>query len=633
MGTSGFQAEGETQDNKTFVNHTSASAGGAASASVGSCTSNSNMSVELCLVCGDRASGRHYGAISCEGCKGFFKRSIRKQLGYQCRGAMNCEVTKHHRNRCQFCRLQKCLASGMRTVQHERKPIVDKKDTGGAGPSTTSTVTTGLTVSGGGGGSSSLKSTPSPVYPARAKTSSLFSNNMNAAAAVAAATSAANAAAAFSLDNNIAAAAGIFPMSLNFAELTQTLMLATQQQQQQVQQQQQMSTQSTSSSNKPLSYSPEPKNIDDNDDEEDDSFDNTSTLCLQNLSTTANNNNTQNLNFNMDTLTPNPATAVGLIQSSLDKRIIEKALNLLQPIQQQLERMASVGGNGLLIKNELQDDEMEVGEHSGNEDEFNDSMDLNDLLQHEHREFSFNESIFDNDLLNPHQVSFNLQTPSLVSSYLNVHYVCESGSRIIFLTVFWLRKVNAFLELPQRCQVTLLRNSWPSLLALAVAQVRNLSQATIISTLINNVRQLADIEKIDPLKIKKLSEHIARLNSFILSVQTLEPTDTEYAYLRLACVFNPHTFLKRKDHQIRSFVHRVQQYVLASLRKLIASKNLSSYEVEERFNSLILNLMPLSALESDSMEDLFFANLVGQVQIDNMLPYILTLSATVGNLN
>lgn len=73
------------------------------------------MNIELCLVCGDRASGRHYGAISCEGCKGFFKRSIRKQLGYQCRGSMNCEVTKHHRNRCQYCRLQKCLSCGMRS--------------------------------------------------------------------------------------------------------------------------------------------------------------------------------------------------------------------------------------------------------------------------------------------------------------------------------------------------------------------------------------------------------------------------------------------------------------------------------------------------------------------------------------
>lgn len=73
------------------------------------------LTIELCVVCGDRASGRHYGAISCEGCKGFFKRSIRKQLGYQCRGSKNCEVTKHHRNRCQYCRLQKCLACGMRS--------------------------------------------------------------------------------------------------------------------------------------------------------------------------------------------------------------------------------------------------------------------------------------------------------------------------------------------------------------------------------------------------------------------------------------------------------------------------------------------------------------------------------------
>ena len=28
------------------------------------------LSEELCLVCGDRASGYHYNALTCEGCKG-----------------------------------------------------------------------------------------------------------------------------------------------------------------------------------------------------------------------------------------------------------------------------------------------------------------------------------------------------------------------------------------------------------------------------------------------------------------------------------------------------------------------------------------------------------------------------------
>lgn len=84
-----------------------------------------NKVFDLCVVCGDKASGRHYGAITCEGCKGFFKRSIRKNLVYSCRGSKDCVINKHHRNRCQYCRLQRCIAFGMKqdSVQCERKPI------------------------------------------------------------------------------------------------------------------------------------------------------------------------------------------------------------------------------------------------------------------------------------------------------------------------------------------------------------------------------------------------------------------------------------------------------------------------------------------------------------------------------
>ncbi|XP_023696463.1 nuclear receptor subfamily 6 group A member 1-A isoform X3 [Paramormyrops kingsleyae] len=66
-----------------------------------------------CLICGDRATGLHYGIISCEGCKGFFKRSICNKRVYRCSRDRNCEMSRKQRNRCQYCRLLKCLQMGM----------------------------------------------------------------------------------------------------------------------------------------------------------------------------------------------------------------------------------------------------------------------------------------------------------------------------------------------------------------------------------------------------------------------------------------------------------------------------------------------------------------------------------------
>lgn len=67
----------------------------------------------LCAVCGDNAACQHYGVRTCEGCKGFFKRTVQKNSKYVCLANKNCPVDKRRRNRCQYCRYQKCLAVGM----------------------------------------------------------------------------------------------------------------------------------------------------------------------------------------------------------------------------------------------------------------------------------------------------------------------------------------------------------------------------------------------------------------------------------------------------------------------------------------------------------------------------------------
>ncbi|XP_056155311.1 hepatocyte nuclear factor 4-gamma [Lampris incognitus] len=82
-----------------------------------------------CAICGDKATGKHYGASSCDGCKGFFRRSIRKSHVYTCRFSRQCIVDKDKRNQCRFCRLNKCFRAGMKkeAVQNERDRISSRR--------------------------------------------------------------------------------------------------------------------------------------------------------------------------------------------------------------------------------------------------------------------------------------------------------------------------------------------------------------------------------------------------------------------------------------------------------------------------------------------------------------------------
>nr|AQN67833.1 hypothetical protein [Leptinotarsa decemlineata] len=79
-----------------------------------------------CKVCGDFSSGKHYNIFACDGCAGFFKRSIRRNRQYVCKAKEegSCIVDKTHRNQCRACRLTRCQEAGMNkdAVQHERGP-------------------------------------------------------------------------------------------------------------------------------------------------------------------------------------------------------------------------------------------------------------------------------------------------------------------------------------------------------------------------------------------------------------------------------------------------------------------------------------------------------------------------------
>ncbi|XP_038108482.1 nuclear receptor subfamily 4 group A member 2 isoform X2 [Culex quinquefasciatus] len=107
-------------NNPNTVNNNEVAAAAAAAAASGGCITPApprgttpQSPSQLCAVCGDTAACQHYGVRTCEGCKGFFKRTVQKGSKYVCLADKACPVDKRRRNRCQFCRFQKCLAVGM----------------------------------------------------------------------------------------------------------------------------------------------------------------------------------------------------------------------------------------------------------------------------------------------------------------------------------------------------------------------------------------------------------------------------------------------------------------------------------------------------------------------------------------
>lgn len=84
---------------------------------------------KLCMVCGDKALGYNFNAVTCESCKAFFRRNALSNKKFTCPFSENCEITVITRRFCQRCRLEKCFRIGMKKehIMSEEDKILKKK--------------------------------------------------------------------------------------------------------------------------------------------------------------------------------------------------------------------------------------------------------------------------------------------------------------------------------------------------------------------------------------------------------------------------------------------------------------------------------------------------------------------------
>ncbi|KAI5617762.1 nuclear receptor subfamily 2 group C member 1 isoform X1 [Silurus asotus] len=478
--------------------------------------------VEYCVVCGDKASGRHYGAVSCEGCKGFFKRSIRKNLVYTCRGSGECVINKHHRNRCQYCRLQRCMALGMKqdSVQCERKPVeVTREKPANCAPSIEKIYIRKNLCS-------PLAAMPTFVNEKEtARSTNVLNSNM------------------------------LLNIQQSLSKLDNTILI--------------------------------PSSPDRNDESQGD------------LSTLAN-------------------VVTSLAHMSKSREVTDISAD-----QSGLESMSTEGGS----VNDVHPDEQ-------NSSEITQAFDsLAKVLQPEDgNSYAIEGSIseeqsatileLEGPLLSDMHVPFKLMMPLPVPEFLNLNYICESASRLLFLSMHWARSIPAFQALGPENGITLIKACWNELFALGLAQCAQIMNVEmILSAIVSHLQSNLEEEKLSADRVKQVMEHIWRMQEFCNSMSRVNPDSYEYAYLKATVLFSPDYAGVDSTLQIERFQEKAYMELQDYVSRVYP-------EDTYRLSKLLLRLPALRLMSAAVTEELFFAGLIGNVQIDSIIPYILKMDST-----
>ncbi|XP_061311957.1 nuclear receptor subfamily 2 group C member 2 isoform X3 [Pezoporus occidentalis] len=508
--------------------------------------------VEYCVVCGDKASeylnsawknislyfnwtminwhvlkdsddlidlGRHYGAVSCEGCKGFFKRSVRKNLTYSCRSNQDCIINKHHRNRCQFCRLRKCLEMGMKmeSVQSERKPFDVQREK----PTNCAASTEKIYI---------RKDLRSPLI----------------------------ATPTFVADKDGTRSAGLLDpgMLVNIQQPLirddGTVLLAA------------------------------------------DSKGETSQGALGTLANVVTSlaNLSESLNNGDTSEVQQEEQSASEITRAFDT--LAKALNTTDgtAAHNLADGMDPTGGGNIHVIS--RDQSTPIIEVEG-------------------------------PLLTDTHVTFKLTMPSPMPEYLNVHYICESASRLLFLSMHWARSIPAFQALGQDCNTSLVRACWNELFTLGLAQCAQvMSLSTILAAIVNHLQNSIQEDKLSGDRIKQVMEHIWKLQEFCNSMAKLDIDGYEYAYLKAIVLFSPDHPGLTSSTQIEKFQEKAQMELQDYVQK-------SYPEDTYRLARILVRLPALRLMNSSITEELFFTGLIGNVPIDSIIPYILKMETAEYN--
>ncbi|CAF0792736.1 unnamed protein product [Didymodactylos carnosus] len=583
----------------------------------------------ICCVCGDRASGRHYGVLSCEGCKGFFKRSIRKQVLYTCLGNKECPINKFMRNRCQYCRLQKCLQAGMRIeVQNERRPYSNNnnnnhQNSNGNGKSSDNSLINRL-----------RKIEPMPmskflssncVLPLTsllsgfAKATELYENTQQP------------------LDtspNSSSTSVGSASESPTYVNTNgQTYSVAS------IYNDQTTTTSLSNSANtlngtlanvrKNLSY---PTNLNNNNQHSP-----TVSSSSSSSTTYSSQQTTSTLHSILSSRPRSPLSATSVFLTPPSSLRFDS--NMKPEIENNISSNPVLGTatNIDAAITRAFDNLAKAANVSSNKMKRSIENEVKSNLSIERRYW---EQV-NRPLINENSCLFTITPPtSSTPVQLTESFICESASRVLFQSIYWIKANNCFKLLDSNVQIILLQKHWLELFILSLLQCSNI-------VLLPNILTTLLTKKMPDKKSKQISEQLGIIQSLVNEFERLQLSPIEYAYLKLIIIFNTDCvnflYSNGKHHQQQQQQHqayissmmqkeKIQAYQILTYKEFREYLNKTCMNDLERLGRLLLKIPTLKCLQISIIEEIFFVGLIGNVQIDSIIPCILKMNSSEHNL-
>jgi len=221
-------------------------------------------------------------------------------------------------------------------------------------------------------------------------------------------------------------------------------------------------------------------------------------------------------------------------------------------------------------------------------------------------------NIEDDEIFAPSLIIFSLAKTKKTPSVPPDQIVCEAASRILFQSISWSLQIPVFKSMMYPTQVALIRNSWLNLFILGLAQCKDqLNLNNLVKIITYKLQNYLSENATSLSKLRQLTNTITKITAITNSLEEMNVDHTEFAFLRLCSVFQP----GQQTTQLRRITENIYQRVLSAFQE----------NSREKFGKLIQLLFTLKSFPQNILEELFFSSLIGNVPIDNVIPFIISM--------